>query len=116
MPVPDKIILNPLNTYFLRPLGLTRVVIQDDRSLLQVPVNDAMLYGTLYDGDDTPVPGLINVPFSPIGSPAIGDYVGQYDETFNPKDGGGYVLILSGSSNAGRLHIEIDVEIDRRKT
>lgn len=70
--IPDKITLNPANTFLMRALGLTQAVINDDGSVSQIPVNNAVLHGTLYNSADTPVTGLINVLFSPIGSPQIG--------------------------------------------
>lgn len=114
--IPDKITLNPRNTYLLRALGLSQAVINPDGSVSQVPVNNATLKGTLYDGTGTPVTGLINVPFTPIGSPGVGDYVGQYDASFDPDPGGDYYLALDGTASAGVLHIEIDVEIEARNS
>lgn len=114
--IPSKIVLNPANTFLLRALGLTKAVINDDRSISKVPVNNATLRGTLFDANDNPVTGLIDVVFSPIGSPPIGDYVGQYDDSFNPEPGGDYYLVLESTASAGVLHLEIDVEIEPRNS
>lgn len=114
--IPCKIVLNPANTFLLRALGLTKAVINDDGSVSQVPVNNATLSGTLFDANDNPVTGLIDIVFTPIGSPPVGDYVGQYDATFDPPAGGDYYLALEGTASAGVLYIEIDVEVETRNS
>jgi hypothetical protein len=114
--IPSKLVLNPSNTFLLRALGLTKAVINDDSSVSQIPVNNATLTGTLFNANDNPVTGLIDIVFTPIGSPPVGDYVGQYDASFDPPPGGDYYLALSGTASGGVLYLEIDVEIETRNS
>jgi hypothetical protein len=113
--VPDKIVLNPRNTQTIRFLGLSQTVVNLDGTLSAVPINDATLEGTLYDGDDRPVAGMVDIVFNPVGSPPVGDYFAQVDP-FDADPGGDYVLVVDGSKVGGSFHIEYPVEIENRES
>lgn len=80
-----------------------------------VPINDALLTCTLVDGQGNDVTGLINLPLSSIGSPAVGDYSGQIDgAVFNPAPGQDYLLRVSGTDVFGVLYLELPVVVLER--
>lgn len=111
-----KKIMYPGNTQVFVLRGLTFPQLNDDVSVSQVPVSDATVLATLYDGEGNQVPGCVAIVMSPVGSPLVGDYSAIIDGAlFNPDPGGDYILKVDGTESAGKLHIEYEVEVKDRR-
>ncbi len=108
---PIKLLMFQGNTQVITILGL-----QD--SISGSFLNSASLSGTLYDQNNTQVPGCVNIALAYVTG-SSGNYQGVFgDNTFLPAPGTGYTLVIAGSqaSPSVFIRLEIIVEVQPRNS
>lgn len=106
---PAKLILYAGNTQAIELNGL-----QDALSLDYL--NAATITATLVDDQGNQVPGCVNISLAYQAS-TNGNYVGTFGDTnFQPVDGTGYTLIITGSQDGGYIQLNMLVEVQNRQS